>query len=130
MAWGRPDLEDSVEPLCGHLNGLELILLLPQLTDDTRQSIASYLPCSNRARCLLLTSESYKQDTTAERLETLSLTNDVLLGVGKLDQATQLAKLALAVRAPEHPDAELSRQLLAVMCSLLGNLCIVCIQSL
>ena len=54
---------------------------------------------------MLLTSESYKQDTTTQRLEVLSLTNDVLLAKWKLKLALEWAKVLLAMYVPEHPDA-------------------------
>lgn len=81
----------------------ELREVLPQLTDDLRRHVASYLPFNDQARCLLLTSSILNKEGTAPLLDKLELTCKLKLRLGQMEKARQ-AKVAAAAKAPELPD--------------------------
>ena len=81
----------------------ELREMLPQLTDDLRQHVASYLPFVDRARCLLLTTSILNKEGTAPMLDKLEITCKLKLRLGQMEKARQ-AKLAATAKAPELPD--------------------------
>ena len=76
----------------------ELRGVLPQLTDDVRGRVASYLSLTDRAKCLLLTSSILKQEGTAAVLERLEIDCKLRLRLGQIEEAE---RARLAAKAPK-----------------------------
>lgn len=99
---GQSDLDCSILPFSGDCT-VELQQILPQLTNDAKEIIASNLHYTDRARCLRLTASVYHKESCGERIQDLRRLNDAMIMSDMLRQIIIQAQKAMSNSLPESP---------------------------